>query len=48
MVKDPLPLPFFSIQETPMVQEPPDFRLVPQLFPSENGPVIEIPVILTG
>ena len=45
MERVPDPEPFCSSQVTDMVQNRPGCRLVPQLFPSENGPVIVIPLI---
>ena len=41
----PDPEPFCSSHVTDIVQNRPGCRFVPQLFPSENGPVIVIPLI---
>lgn len=41
----PPPDPLFSNQSTVMVQARPGFRVVPQLFPLEKGPVMVIPVM---
>ena len=41
----PDPEPFCSSHVTDIVQNCPGFRLVPQSFPSRNGPVIVIPLI---